>query len=785
MFKKLLELIPKEQDKLYEEAKKNAQRGAFLSKIIETVGKNCDIYSVLSIICKETRELFNVDRVAIGQYKSLDSNSNNLYAVIESTSDKVVQRHNDVKIPSEVGEYLWKNLFVEKKDVIFNDIKDYRVPDFYREFHIKIGTKSIINTYIGNEKENWGIMALFQNSYYRHWTKEEIQLFHTISSQIYIAIKQAELLRQAEQHAYREALLRRINESIRSSLDIDKIKQSIVTETGKIFDADRCLIRLWEDCPYKNTALEKSAEYLKSKTVKSIADLEPSKEFQNYLMAVFKNKGNIYAPDLDNLPKEQEAINFLKPFDVKSAYACPLYKGDSPIGFLIIQFVDDKVKLNGEDIELLNIVAQQSSLALKQAWLYKRTQIQAKRADFLRKIIETVGGSLDLEFLLNSICKEIFELFKPDRVAIEHYIDNSDYAKWSVTSQYTSGPDILGVNDIEYSAETKEYLGVKTLDEGKDIVADNLEKSSLPDYFIETHKKMKIKSYIAVPLKKDNDKWGVLALSQVHKYRKWTKGEIELLHMVAEQAYIAIRQAGLYAEAQEAVKLKHEFITNMSHEIRTPLNSILGFSQLLNNPECTKEKHQKYLNNVCLSTNHLLELVNSILNFSKLEAGEMFLCLEKFNLAQEIKETVLSIKSMAIQKNINIKTELTEEIIEADPLKFKQIMLNLLSNAIKFTNENGQVTVRTKSKKNLLIIEVEDTGIGISQEDRHKIFKYFTQLDSSPSRNNEGTGLGLVLVKKLVELHNGTIDFESKKGKGTKFWFTLPKTKELKTPVEK
>lgn len=777
MFKKFLELIPKEQDKLYEEAKKNALRGAFLSKIIETVGRNCDIYSVLSIICKETRELFNVDRVAIGQYKSLDDNNNNLYAVIESTSEKAVARHRDVVIPSEIGEYLWKNLFIEKKDIIFDDMTDSSVPDFYKDFHKKIGTKSIMNTYIGDEKENWGIMALFQNGYYRHWTKEEIQLFHTISDQIYIAIKQAELLLQAEQHARREAILREITEGTRNSLDVDEILNGVCKKVPEIFDVQRVVIT---DFTQEDDGSFRSTYHNTQKDIKSGADLPAKKRKKafEYAREVIIEKNSSFI--VNNL-LESDAPSYYKEvacdFGLKSILGVPIKSKEKTWGAIFI--VDCYKCRNWTESEktLLETIADQIAIAIRQAELYSQTKKQAQRADFLRKIIETVGDSLDLEFLLNSICKEVFELFKPDRVAIENYIDNNDFTKWSVTSQYTSGPDILGVRDIEYSAQSKEYLGIRTLNEGRDIIADDLEKSDLPDYFIDTHKKMNIKSFVAVPLKKDNDKWGVLALSQVHKYRKWTKGEIELLHMVADQAYIAIRQARLYVQSQEAARLKHEFITNMSHEIRTPLNSILGFSQLLKNPECTEEKHQKYLSNISLSANHLLEVVNSILNFSKIESGGLSLCMEKFNLQEAIQETVLSIKSMAIQKNITIKTELTEEIIEADMLKFKQIMLNLLSNAIKFTNDEGQVTIRTKTKKNMILVEVEDTGIGIAKEDRHKIFKYFTQLDSSPSRNNEGTGLGLVLAKKLVELHNGTIDFESKEGKGSKFWFTLPKVK--------
>lgn len=781
----LLEIIANQismairQAELYSQTKKQAERELLLRETIQTVRGSLNINKIKEELVNHVGKAFKADKCFFWDY----DNKNKKF-ISEIKFDYVTSP--DLKKPYTYGKKTDDFLIEMYKKQGYIYIEDFSkltdepghmgiISRNQTEYH-KIKTNCCFGLFDGNRF--LGAFAI----QYKELTQicdEDIELLKSIVNQASIAIRQVNQHQRIQKQAEHEFILRKITEAIRNYLDINQIKQSIVNETGKIFDADRCLIRLWDNCTHSHMMVEQSAEYLKSKAIKSIVDIEPSEEFQNYLIKIFDNKENLYAPDLENLDKEKEAVKFLKSFDVKSAYACPIHKDNSPVGFVIIQFTKSKVILEDEDIELLKTIASQSGLAIKQANLYTKTKIQAERADFLRKIIETVGGSLDSETLLNTICKEIFELFKPDRVSIETYPNKDAYTKWSVTTQYTSGSDILGVNDIEYSMESKEYLGIKTLEEGSDIISDDIEKSGLPDYFIDTHKKMGVKSYIAVPLKRDNDKWGVLALSQVHNYRKWTKGEIQLLHTVAEQAYIAIRQAELYTKSQEAARSKSEFITNISHEIRTPLNSIIGFSQLLNSPDCVKEKQQKYLNNISLSANHLLELINSVLNFSKIESGEMFLCLEKFDSASIIREIVLSIKSMAIQKNITINTKLCEVILEADLLKFKQILLNLLSNAIKFTKENGQVTLRTKFEKNELIVEVEDTGIGISEKDRDKIFEYFSQIDSSHSRNQEGTGLGLVLTKKLVELHNGKIGFESQKGKGSKFWFILPKAKVL------
>lgn len=599
-----------------------------------------------------------------------------------------------------------------------------------------------------------------------------------------VSVEQKVQYQQATEQAEKESLLRRIIESVRSSLDINQIKQNIVDETGKVFKADRCLIRLISDYTPSNMTLNKSAEYLKSNQITSIAHLAPGADFQNYLAALFNNNGKLYAPDIDDLAKEQEPVKFLKNFDVKSAYACPLNVNNSFAGFIIIQFIENKVFLDDKDMELLKYIALQSEVALKHAEQHKKLQLQIKREAFLRKINETIGETLDLNQILNLVCKEMLEFFKVDRVAIGKFDSSENTPKSVNVTEAVVEKNIPMHKNAVRSAEVNEFLYKCLLKKRQDLIINNMEDKNVPIFYREYHNQLGTKSILNVAIRRGKEHWGILALFQNKNCRHWTPEEIDLMHAIAEQMFIAIRQAELYAKSQEAARVKSEFITNVSHEIRTPLNAILGFSQLLEDENCSKEKYERYLHNISLSAKHLLKLINSILDFSKIESGKMDLFLESFDCSKVIKEVILSAKSMAIQKNITIKTELTDTFWEADIIKFKQILLNLLSNAIKFTKKNGQIIVRTKIMKNELIIEVEDDGIGIAEKDINNIFKYFRQINSSPSHNQEGTGLGLALAKKLVELHNGTIDFESKKSKGSRFWFTLPKVKKPTKPTK-
>jgi PAS domain S-box-containing protein len=232
--------------------------------------------------------------------------------------------------------------------------------------------------------------------------------------------------------------------------------------------------------------------------------------------------------------------------------------------------------------------------------------------------------------------------------------------------------------------------------------------------------------------------------------------------------------------AEEANRTKSEFLANMSHELRTPLNSIIGFSQVLTDEKFGElnEKQSKYIFNVLKGGNHLLELINNILDISKVEAGNMDYIPETLDVPDTIEDTIVLVQPMAKKKSINLKYTLEPENLEMqiDKMKFKEILYNLLGNAIKFTPQKGEVEVTSKVVDNKIQIDVSDTGIGIPEEKYEEIFAPFTQADFSSTRKFGGTGLGLALVKKYVEMHGGDITLKSEIGVGSTFTITIPIT---------
>ena len=293
------------------------------------------------------------------------------------------------------------------------------------------------------------------------------------------------------------------------------------------------------------------------------------------------------------------------------------------------------------------------------------------------------------------------------------------------------------------------------------------------------------RTLLAVPMLRGDEPIGVISMLRGAQVEPFTEKQLELVTTFADQAVIAIENVRLFNEIQDksrqlevAGKHKSEFLANMSHELRTPLNAIIGFSEVLIDKMFGElnEKQADYLNDIHTSGKHLLSLINDILDLSKIEAGRMDLEPSSFDVPNALANALTLIRERATRHNIALVLSADPNLgeIRADERKFKQILLNLLSNAVKFTPDSGRVEVRARHHEGALEVAVHDTGIGIAPEDQQAVFEEFRQVGRHYTNKNEGTGLGLALTKRFVELHGGRLWLESEPGKGSTFTFTIP-----------
>ena len=293
-----------------------------------------------------------------------------------------------------------------------------------------------------------------------------------------------------------------------------------------------------------------------------------------------------------------------------------------------------------------------------------------------------------------------------------------------------------------------------------------------------------IRAALIVPLKIENKHTGILLVGEKLSGEIFDGQELEVLAVLANQVAISLENARLYeelsasnAQLMQASRLKSQFLASMSHELRTPLNSIIGFSKVLLNrlDGDLSERQETYIRSVHNSGTHLLQLINGILDFSRIEAGKLEMMSEELDLHELIDECIESSMPLARGKQLKLEKNIPLELprLVADRTKVKQILLNLLSNAIKFTTQ-GRVLVGVQAEPEAVRVRVSDTGIGIRAEDLARLFEPFQQLDNPVARGAGGTGLGLAISKKFVELHGGRIWAESRENQGSTFQFTLP-----------
>ncbi|MFB2983105.1 GAF domain-containing protein [Microseira sp. BLCC-F43] len=455
----------------------------------------------------------------------------------------------------------------------------------------------------------------------------------------------------------------------------------------------------------------------------------------------------------------------------------------------------------------------------------------AAREKAIAKIIQRMRQTLDIEQIFGATTFELQQALGCDRAVIYRF--NSDWSGEFVSESVASGwiPLMQRQNNefeltetavIESTCAVRTLANINNPIKGTDTylqatqggiynertsyrcVSDIYSANFTPCY-LEILEQFQVRAYIIVPIFCGNKLWGLLATYQNSSPRQWTNAEIKMVVQIGEQLGVAIQQAELLAQTQKqsielqkakeaadnANKAKSEFLANMSHELRTPLNAILGFSQILNRNQSLAPEHQQFLGIINRSGEHLLELINDILEMSKIESGRVALNENDFDLYRLLNslEEMLRLKaeSKGLQLTFSRSNDVTQFII-TDESKLRQVLINLLGNAIKFTEKGSvtlRVTVREKSNSQLpsfpgsawernyqLHFEIEDTGPGIAPEEIDKLFRAFEQTKTG-LKSNQGTGLGLCISQKFVQLMGGEITVSSQPGEGAKFGFNI------------
>ncbi len=471
----------------------------------------------------------------------------------------------------------------------------------------------------------------------------------------------------------------------------------------------------------------------------------------------------------------------------RTILSVPMLRDGEPIGAISVTR-REAVPFTDKQITLLKTFADQAVIAVENVRLFK--ELEARTGELTRsveqltalgEVSQAVSSTLDVETVLDTIVSRANQLAGADACGIYEYDEDAQMFHVRATHNFDAAfvarlqamPLHKGEGASGRATEAHEPIQIA------DITAPGAYESRVRDLLIGAG----YRAVLSVPLLREEQIIGSLTLTRKAP-GEYSPEVIEVLKTFATQSALAIQNARLFREIADksrqlevASRHKSEFLANMSHELRTPLNAIIGFSEVLNERMFGElnEKQAEYLRDIHASGQHLLSLINDILDLSKVEAGRMELELTDFDLPMTIDNALTLVRERASRRGVTLTSTVGERVgsVRGDERKMKQVLLNLLSNAIKFTPDGGRVEVAAARDTEAVEVSVSDTGVGIAPEDLEAVFEEFRQVGASAAKQ-EGTGLGLALTRKFIELHGGKIWVTSQLGAGSTFTFTLP-----------
>jgi signal transduction histidine kinase/ActR/RegA family two-component response regulator/predicted transcriptional regulator len=640
------------------------------------------------------------------------------------------------------------------------------------------------------------------------------------------------------QQADRESVLREITQRIRKSPDLKTVFETAVREIRQFMETDRVgVFKFNSDSNFDEgefiaesvgnglTSIlgvqihdpdfgAKLAHFYQKGRINTLEDIHTSglQDYELKTLAKFQVQANLVIP----------LLNGQMLWGLLCIHHCTGHRSwqESEISF--VKQITEQIGIGIQQATLYEKV----QLELEIRWRAEEAiALQLRQQQTLGALAQQIRNSLNVEEILATATEQVKELMMVDRASIFRVSPNGHLCavKEFVSPEYPSAIDRNWENEYLSSEEFQFYL-----DGNPNVVFDlkqDPRSASLQEYI----EQIGVKSKIVVPIlllfgNSNTDRdietwdephlWGLLSVHSCRTHRHWQDGEVKLVQQIADQLALAIHQASLFEKLQQeltereqaetrlvesnqqlalsnqelarATRLKDEFLASMSHELRTPLNVILGLSESLQDAVfgAINDRQQKSIVTIEKSGKHLLALINDILDLSKMEANKFHLEPIDVSIQSICQNSTLFIKELALKRQIRLNTQLPEQLkylnIRVDDLRFRQVLINLLSNAVKFTPEGGSIILDVRIVDGLedsqrqITFSIVDTGIGIASENMDKLFQSFIQIDSSLSRQYAGTGLGLSLVKRIVEMHGGKVSVQSEVNRGSCFTVSLP-----------
>ncbi len=672
-------------------------------------------------------------------------------------------------------------------------------PEYRREVAVRGGWRSMLAVPMSREGTAVGVIWVARASA-GPFPDNQIALLQTFADQAVIAIENVRLFTELQEknraltHAHAkvtEALEQQTATAEilgvigRSPTDVQPVFETIARSGVNVCAALGCAVFVVDGNMLRVAAThgvppERVKRFQEDYPIPLSADLDSAQ--------MVRERRVFHLADIEHNPDATATdIEYARLGGYKTRLMVPMVRGNSALGLIAVTR-EEPTPFTDQQVNLLKTFADQAVIAIENVRLFQ--ELEARTGELARSVEEmkalgeigqAVSSTLDLQTVLSTIVARADELSGTDGGAIYEYDESTGALHLRVTQKFEeefaeairATPIRVGEGAVGRAAAAREPVQIP----------DVLREGAYERRLRELVGRAGYRALLAVPLLREDRIIGALVVLR-RQPGHFPKATVDLLQTFAAQSALAIQNARLFREIEEkgrelesASRHKSEFLANMSHELRTPLNAILGYTELILDgiygevPEKIRDVQQRLEK----SGRHLLSLINDVLDLSKIEAGQLTLSLNDYSMKDVVQTVFTAVESLAAEKNLALRVSVPSDLPagRGDERRIAQVLMNLVGNAIKFT-EVGDVRIRAAASDGEFIVSVADTGLGISEADQQRIFEEFQQVDSSSSRAKGGTGLGLTIAKRIVELHGGRMWLESTLGKGSTFWFTVP-----------
>ncbi len=771
---------------LFDQTQQNASELSILNEMSLALSRQIDINEIIQTIYQYTSQLMDTSFFFVSLY---DANEEMISFPL------VVENNATSQIPSMKKHRGFTQHVIDSKEplLIRDDVEGVIATLGLEDIIVGESAKSWLGVPMLIGDEVLGVIATQNANHPRVFDTHHQDLLVLVARQSAIALQNAQLFAQTQDHLADLSTIQETTAGLSAALTLSGVVNTLLAYMTSAIQADSASVfTIDEDNLIRIGVFPSGVE------APEIGEILNLSEYPLTQRAI--NSQEPFAVSADDNLLQEHAQEAFKAAGIAANATIPIVGPEGVLGTISVSRNHPAEVFDENDLNLMATLANQAAVAILNARSYERVQEVAEEMSLLFDVSRALSsGPLEVVDIATTVARNFVDVMQIPECSISLYdpTTNSlevivDLVSQDQQEKIIREEQIGMVHSLSDFPATKQVM--QTLQplviHASDPDADPAELAYMREFETTT--------MVILPLAIKGQAIGVLELESWDEERNYSQSEINLALTLANQAAVALDNARLYEEQRQITEqlreldqLKSQFLANMSHELRTPLNSIIGFSRVImkgiDGP--VTEQQQQDLSAIYNAGQHLLNMINDILDISKIEAGKMELAFEDIEVSQIIESVLSTTRGLIKDKPVDLRTDIPEALpfIHADPTRIRQILLNLLSNAAKFTDE-GSITVAAKEQVGAngrpeIYIGVIDTGVGIAEEDQQDLFEPFTQVDGSATRKTGGTGLGLSITRLLVDLHDGDIGIDSTPGEGSTFFFTIPILPEEKEKV--